>query len=77
MRNLHTYNNSGLEFEGSAPSIGRGSTLNQLQAGKFKDAVASAKQGNSNRSFSHESKWSVMSLPLCWIIRLMIRKVYA
>ena len=60
MRNLHTYNNSGLESEGGAPSIGRGSTLNQLQAGKFKDAVASAKQGNSNRSFSHESKWSVM-----------------
>jgi len=60
MRNLHTYNNSGLEFEGGAPSIGRGSTLNQLQVGKFKDAVASGKQGNSNRSFSHESKWSVM-----------------
>jgi hypothetical protein len=60
MRNLHTSSHSGLEFNGDTSSIGRGSTLNQLQAGKFKDAVASATQGNSNRSFSHESKWSVM-----------------
>jgi hypothetical protein len=60
MRNLHTYNDSGLELEGGAPSIGRGSTLNQLQAGNFNHTVASAKQVNSNRSFSPESKWSVM-----------------
>ena len=60
MRNLHTYNSSGLEFEGGAPSIGRGSTLNQLQAGKFKDTAHGAKQGNAKRSFSDESKWSVM-----------------
>ena len=60
MRNLHTYNSSGLELDGGAPSIGRGSTLNQLQAGEFKDTAHYAKQGNAMRSFSNESKWSVM-----------------
>ena len=60
MRNLHTHNNSGLGFEGAVSSIGRGNTLNQLQAGNFKGTITGTNHDNSNRSFSHLNKWSVM-----------------
>lgn len=60
MRNLHTHNKSGLGLEGAVSPIGRGNTLNQLQAGNFKGTITSTKHGNTNRSFSHVNKWSVM-----------------
>jgi hypothetical protein len=59
MRNLHTYNHSGSELESGASSIGRGNHT-QLQAGKLKGAESSIQAHVSDRSFSHESKWSVM-----------------
>jgi len=58
MRTFHTQNHSGLELQGDVSSIGRGSSPPLLQTGILDHQKAC--HGKHDRSFSAQSKWSVM-----------------
>ena len=58
MRTFHTKHHSGLELKGDASPIGRGSSPPLLQAGILDQKKTS--HGKHGRSFSSQSKWSVM-----------------
>lgn len=60
MRTFHTQTESGLELQGDAVSIGRGSSQPLLQSGNFAQIGSTKKHETKAGSFSSISKWSVM-----------------
>ena len=59
MRTFHTKHHTGLELQGDVSSIGRGSSPPLLQSGILDQHKTSPV--NHDRSFSSQSKWSVMT----------------